>query len=466
MISQNTLRVWLCAGVVLTAEFMHAQVPRTASTPAPQTSTEPQTLPTPAPKRIASQKGVGVGHVQLVRDQDGEAVEVWCSGPVEPAFQVLTNPERLVIEIPGGHLAQGFWVTAARDNMVQAIHVEQQRTPLAVRIVVDLRSPQTYKWKQAGTHLQVRLGGSANPSQSAGGEAGGAESGGGEMVMPVRRMAPGSSITAGSDTAILRMPSGGEVRVCPGTTVSVTPAQNGRDLLLAMSTGAIEEHFHLGVSDDTIVTPDFRILLPGPGEFHFAVSADDKGNTCVRGLQGNTASALVTELMGDRTYQVKPTDQLMFHAGSLDKVDALVPLECGCPPPSRPVVRVAEAPPETKTEAAADNKTEAMPDTKEAAASEASPAAASEPGPVIPSSPPPATAESAKTEGGAAVNSEFVYRAPDVADAPMQDANQMAMTTRERLGELPTPQPEPPPAAKNQSSFWRKVGGFFSRIFR
>ena len=442
MISQNTLRVWLCAGVVL-AEFVHAQVPHPAPIPAPQAAT--------TPNRTASQKSVGVGHVQLVRDQDGEAVEVWCSGPVEPAFQVLTNPERLVIEIPGGHLVQGQPVQgqpviAARDSIVQAIHVEQQRTPRAVRIVVDLRSPQTYKWKQAGTHLQVRLGGNANPSQAAG-----VEAGGGEMVTPVRRIAPGSSITAGSDTAVLRMPSGGEVRVCPGTTVSVTPAQNGRDLLLAMSTGAIEEHFHLGVSDDTIVTPDFRILLPGPGEFHFAVSADDKGNTCVRGLQGNTASALVTELMGDRTYQVKPTDQLMFHAGSLDKVDALVPLECGCPPPSRPVVKVAEATPETKTEAAAETKSEAMPDTKE----------------VVPDAPSPPAAEPAKpTQAGATVNSEFVYRAPDVAEAPMKDANQLAMTTRERLGELPPPQPEPPPPARNQSSFWRKVGGFLSRVFR
>lgn len=450
MISQNTLRVWLCAGVVVAAEFVHAQAPHTALTPAPQASP----TPAPTPNRTVSQNSVGVGHVQLVRDQDGEAVEVWCSGPVEPTFQVLTNPERLVIEIQGGHLTQGHPVIAARDTIVQAIHVEQQRTPRAVRIVVDLRSPQTYKWKQAGTHLQVRLGGNGNPSQSAG-----AEPGGGEMVTPVRRIAPGSSITAGSDTAILRMPSGGEVRVCPGTTVSVTPAQNGRDLLLAMSTGAIEEHFHLGVSDDTIVTPDFRILLPGPGEFHFAVSADDKGNTCVRGLQGNTASALVTELMGDRTYQVKPTDQLMFHAGSLDKVDALVPLECGCPPPSRPIVKVAEATPETKTEAASENKTEAMPDSKEAAASA--------PGPVIPAAPSPAAAELAKpSDAGATVNSEFVYRAPDVAEAPMKDANQLAMTTRERLGELPPPQPEPPPPAKNQSNFWRKVGGFFSRIFR
>ena len=142
------------------------------------------------------------------------------------------------------------------------------------------------------------------------------------------RVASGSAVAAGRTAASLRLDRGGEVRVCPGTSVNVTAAARSQGLMLSLSDGTIETHYSVGSSADTIQTPDFRILFPGPGDFHFAVRADASGNTCIRALDGNTASVVVAEMMGDGTYQVRPNEQITFSDG---KVSNAVPFgKCGC----------------------------------------------------------------------------------------------------------------------------------------
>ncbi len=140
----------------------------------------------------------------------------------------------------------------------------------------------------------------------------------------------GSTVAAGAETALLKLSRGGEVRVCARTQLSLGTSASGRDLMLALNSGALEASYSLGASADAVVTPDFRILVAGPGTVHFALGVDPRGDTCVRSLASNTTSLLVSELLGDGAYQVKPNEQVVFRGGRVTTADHAL-ADCGCP---------------------------------------------------------------------------------------------------------------------------------------
>jgi len=165
----------------------------------------------------------------------------------------------------------------------------------------------------------------------------------GSMVMTSNgtQVMSGSQVTAGLHPAVLRLTRGGAVRICPGTSLAVSESSTGSPLLFGISAGAVEAHYTVGAMADSLVTPDFRIQFAGPGTFHVAVGADPKGNTCVRSLEGNTASVIVAEMMGSGAYQVAPGHEVMFKEGKLE--DAAASDEaCGCPEVKLPAVEITK----------------------------------------------------------------------------------------------------------------------------
>ena len=318
------------------------------------------TLHAQTPTTVFAQPGAyaTVKSFRIIQEKDGPAVEILSTKPLIPTVHVLEAPPRLVIDLPNARLDTRRKRVSVQTDQISTLRADQfQQEPPVARVVVDLLAPRGFTWAAAGNRLVVRL--SKTPAQDANKTPFQAPSAislrpSPQPVAAVRTASPlavagnslaaGSSITAGADTATLRLARGGEIHVCPGTTVSITPSQNGQNVMLGLSGGALETHYTLDSSSDSVMTPDFRILLPGPGEFDLAISSDSRGNTCVRSLPGNTASAIVSELFGDRTYQVKATDQLVFRSGRIDHVDLAVPLECGCPPPRQPVLTAENRP--------------------------------------------------------------------------------------------------------------------------
>ena len=299
----------------------------------------------------ASQGAATVVHCNVFLKDGTPAVEIITTTPVKPKISKLADPMRLVIDLPNTNMSVPSKLVPVKSQDVSAIRLALSATdPPQVHVEIDLLKPLEYTWESAGNRLLVQLHAIAAKSPPGPTAIAAVDY---SNVVPVDRVPSGSSVTALSDTTVMRLRRGGDFYVCPRSTVSVNRSRSGPDLMLAIGVGGLETHVTLDNSTDEVVTPDFRILLRGPGEFDYAIRADAQGNTCVKTLPGNTSPAIIYELMGDGKYEFQPRDQIVFHAGHLRSEDTafhgasqvgdetILPVECGCPPPQRPSVLLA-----------------------------------------------------------------------------------------------------------------------------
>jgi hypothetical protein len=430
-------------------------------------------------------------------------------------LETLKDPPRLVIDLPNANATVKNKEIPAKGDLFGAIHVDQfQVAPPVTRVIVDLTEPRQYTWDGAGNRLTIRL----KPPEEAKPVAATPplqpttvptySSAAQPAVVPVSarpagsavlagsRIGNGSSVTASVETAVLHIARGGELHVCPGSTVSVTASKNGQELMFGMSTGGLETHYHLETASDAVLTPDFRILLAGPGDFNYAMSVNSHGDTCVRALLGNNASLIVSELIGDRTYQVKPTEQVIFHEGRIDRMSNDVPFDCGCAAPPPAVLRAENTPPAPVPPVVSDAS---LPSNLHLPPSTAPTARASF-DPMLPPLP-NASRPAISTMSGSKVNVASVR--PDAAPLPpskptdihvqieaplvfrgadkVRTASQTASASQPKAAAqprsdpaapIPVPAPPPkPPAAKAEGQkqhrgFFGRVKGMFAAIFR
>jgi hypothetical protein len=310
----------------------------------------------------ADQTAAGVQSVKIIPGESGATVEILATRPLTPQLQTVEGPLRLVIDLPGSILNIPRKRIPFRNQQIKGVRMNQYQAGVS-RIVLDLNSPVQYTWDALGNRLNIRIradeAATAKPATAPAMTPGTepiavpyAEGSTGTLVEAGSRVASGSTIAARDETAILRLARGGEIRVCAQTTVSVATSPDGQSLMLGMNTGAMETHYHLNESSDSILTPDFRIVLPGPGEFNLAIKSDARGDTCVSSLPGSNSSVVVAELLGNETYEIKPEQQVLFRQGKMQSVETPV-AGCGCPAPQEPVMRAATDPtsvvPENKT---------------------------------------------------------------------------------------------------------------------
>ena len=154
-------------------------------------------------------------------------------------------------------------------------------------------------------------------------------------------IATNGAITAGASTTDVTLPRRGVLRVCSSTTVKLAsdasvPQGEVPGLMMVIDHGAIEASFATGRNSDVLLTPDFRILIGGPGAADVKVRLGQHGDTCVDNAGVNAPYVLVTSVFDGGIYRVQPGQRVMFQHGSVYAVVDQEKESCGCPAPPRP----------------------------------------------------------------------------------------------------------------------------------
>jgi hypothetical protein len=436
---------------------------------------------------IKPDDGAILSRVKVSLEKDSLAIEVFSTRPVRPEITRTPDPPGLSITISNARISVRHRQIPVQSPIISVMQLDQlPQTPPAVRILLDERKPLSYTWDAAGNRLTIHLKEKSQEASAKPPSVPALVADPKPVAVPFSRTGPlvfadrqpsGSSFSANFATETLRLSRGGEIHLCPGTTVSMVRQQTGPDLMLAMGVGAMETHYALEDSmADTILTPDFRILLRGPGEFHYAIRADSGGNTCVRSLSGNTAPVVVYEAIGDGQFEVVPTEKLVLHSGHLSATDTafhsgrqseletILPDECGCSEPPA-LLRAEASPPPIVT----GNKTAPVQSENDSglphngATQDLSSTSQVEAIQDLSSTSQVASLQNVASDRKPVEFAPLVYsakeiRPPKLVDLPLYARQTPFLCCR---AEPPIPAHKP-----NKKSVLKKLTGFFSRIFR
>jgi hypothetical protein len=162
-----------------------------------------------------------------------------------------------------------------------------------------------------------------------------------EITSGKAMIATAGSVTSGANATDVILPRRGTLRVCASTSVRLAadksvPAGETPGLMMALDEGALETSFATGRNADIILTPDFRILIGGPGASDVKVRLAQHGDTCVDNPGEKAPYVLVTSVFDGSTYRVQPGQRVMFQHGSLHEVVDNEKEPCGCPAEPRP----------------------------------------------------------------------------------------------------------------------------------
>jgi hypothetical protein len=110
-------------------------------------------VPPPATKALAT-----IQTVKVTSTASGISVEIASSQPVAPRSQVITDPDRLILDFPNAQPAGDLHTKLLNQGEVKGFRVARfSANPPVTRVVIDLNSPQHYEIFPDGKTVIVKL---------------------------------------------------------------------------------------------------------------------------------------------------------------------------------------------------------------------------------------------------------------------------------------------------------------------
>jgi hypothetical protein len=116
-------------------------------------------IPVQAGKQVAT-----VRHIAVTGGDHDLDVEITASGPITARTQTVTDPDRLIVDIPESLPGAGLHKTLVNRGKLTGIRVGLlSANPRITRVVLDLASPTQYRVLPKGNTIVVKLSGESGP---------------------------------------------------------------------------------------------------------------------------------------------------------------------------------------------------------------------------------------------------------------------------------------------------------------
>jgi N-acetylmuramoyl-L-alanine amidase len=107
----------------------------------------------------AGQQAATIRHIAVTGDHDDLRIEITATAPITPLIQTVTDPDRLIVDIPEARPSADLHKIVVNRGKVRDIRIGlRSANPPIARVVLDLTAPTTqYKVSRLDNSIAIKL---------------------------------------------------------------------------------------------------------------------------------------------------------------------------------------------------------------------------------------------------------------------------------------------------------------------